>query len=88
VEQRREIEESLSAAREALARAWAWRAEALESGEDADWVAAEWGRAQEHFREQAEAINKKIRNYNLAVPSERVSRARMDAEREIKQIIE
>jgi DnaJ family protein C protein 28 len=86
VELRRELEENLKAAREALARAWAWQAAALENGEDADWVAAEWGKAQGRFRAQAEAINKKIESYNLAIPSERVSRARVDADEEIKRI--
>src|SRR3990172_10749312 len=49
IEERQAIEVELAAAREALARSWAWRQKALAAGKRADWVQAEWGRAREKF---------------------------------------
>ena len=68
IEKRQIIELELAKARAALARSWAWRAQALDEGKLADWVEAEWMRAKEKFEEQVGRVNKEIRNYNLTIP--------------------
>jgi len=68
IEKRQVIELELAEARAALARSWAWRAQALDEGKPFDWVEAEWTRAKETFEEQVGGINKKIRDYNLSIP--------------------
>ena len=51
IQQRQAIEQELAAAREALARSWVWRQQALAEGKDAAFVEAEWSRAQREFGE-------------------------------------
>lgn len=69
IERRQEIEQDLAAARQALARSWAWRQQALAEDRDAAFVEAEWGRAQRVFEEAVEKLNVRIRDYNLISPS-------------------
>jgi len=68
IEKRQVIELELAEARAALARSWAWRAQALQDGKPSDWVEAEWTRAKAKFEEQMGKINKQIRDYNLTIP--------------------
>ena len=68
IERRQAIELRLAAARELLARSWAWRAEALGRGEPADWVESQWRAARARFEEQVAELNRQIRDYNLTVP--------------------
>lgn len=86
IEKRQAIEKELAEARAALARTWAWRAQALKEGEEPDWVEAEWGRARRSFEKQLAETNKKIRDYNLEIPSEAFYRQPLDAKRELKHI--
>ncbi|MEX1247449.1 MAG: DnaJ family domain-containing protein [Anaerolineales bacterium] len=83
IEQRQSIELELAAAREALARSWAWRQKALAAGERADWVEAEWGKAKKEFDEKVAEMNKKIKNYNLAIPTPTLYRKPVDLEQEL-----
>lgn len=46
---------------------------------------AEWGRAAERFRAQATDLNRRIRDYNLSTPLERLQRPRIDVEGEIER---
>lgn len=84
IEQRREIEVELEAARTALRRAWAWRLEELGRGAALYDVETEWRRAGIAFQDAADALNKKIKNYNLAAPSERFHLRLVNPEREMQ----
>jgi DnaJ family protein C protein 28 len=82
IEARREIEVALDDARGNLARAWEWRLRSLNEGSPLRSVEAEWGRAEQAFREQVDAVNEKILSYNLQVPSNRLQLIVLDAGRE------
>jgi DnaJ family protein C protein 28 len=86
IETRREIEESLAATHQALARAWKWRAQALASLQPAALVEQEWQRALRAFRSQIAEVNQRIFNYNLEVPASRFQMRSLDVEREIAEI--
>ncbi len=86
IETRREIDEGLVSARADLGRAWAWRLEAISANRPVSGVEAEWNRAEAAFREKVTAINKKIFNYNLEVPSINFQRLQINVEKEIEQI--
>lgn len=85
IETLREIECDLQAARADLAKAWNWRVSALEKQVEASFAEAEWQRAVSSFREQVQALNRRIRDYNLATPSNQFQRTMVDAEREIEK---
>ena len=82
IETRQEILAALESARQNLKRAWEWRQQALDRQPVYD-VEAEWQRAQTVFQDQIQAINKKIFNYNLETPSERLQLPALNAPREI-----
>ncbi len=86
IETRREIDAAFEAALALLRRAWAWRQENQVSHGNVDWVEAEWERAQAAFREEAAALNRRIRDYNLEVPATGFQRSLVDAEREIDRV--
>ncbi|HEY4717939.1 MAG TPA: DnaJ family domain-containing protein [Anaerolineales bacterium] len=86
IEERQAIEVELAAARENLARSWAWRQRALERGEALTFVEEEWGRAKLAFTQVVETLNKKIRNYNLHVPLPTLSRNLIDEQEEFARI--
>lgn len=88
IEVRREIDLALQGAREALGRSWAWRQSALAQNQPPDFVDAEWRRSVETFREAAAALNRRIRSYNLQVPSARFQLPLVNAEREIAAVRE
>jgi DnaJ homolog subfamily C member 28 len=85
IETRREIETDFEEALAAIKRSWLWRVEKLDGPVDPGWVEAEWGRAQASFRERVEALNKRIRAYNLEVPSPAFQRPLVRAEQEIER---
>src|SRR5512146_3268725 len=64
IETRQEIEKDLEAARERLARAWAWKQGAAARRETPADSQADWERAATLFRKQVEELNKRIRSYN------------------------
>jgi DnaJ family protein C protein 28 len=82
IESLREIESQLEQARGDLARSWNWCQECP----DNPYLDVDWARAVETFRSQIGIINKKIRNYNLEVPSERFQRPVVDPDREIERL--
>jgi DnaJ family protein C protein 28 len=86
IERRQAIEQQLDAARELLARSWAWRQRALDAGEDAGLVESQWRAARATFETRVDELNKQIKHYNLSVPNPRFSRARLDSNREIEQL--
>lgn len=83
IEQRQTIELELAAARETLARSWAWRNKALDEGKPADWVEAECARAKERFARSVAKINEQIRSYNLRIPTPKLYRASVDLHSEL-----
>ncbi|RPI28271.1 MAG: DUF1992 domain-containing protein [Chloroflexota bacterium] len=87
IETHREIGEDLEAARKALVLAWNERISAAKSVQDLKRADERWGRATEAFRKKIEAVNKRIFNYNLEVPSDRFQRRKIDADREIENLI-
>ncbi len=48
--------------------------------------AEEWGRAAKRFRAQASDLNRRIRDYNLSTPLERLQRPRINVEGEIERV--
>ncbi|MEX2161819.1 MAG: DUF1992 domain-containing protein [Anaerolineales bacterium] len=87
IEQRQAIEVELAAARQALARSWAWRQKTLAEGQDAAFVDAEWGRAKGKFEDGMNGVNRQIRDYNLAVPIPSLSRKLVDLDSELNSIV-
>jgi DnaJ homolog subfamily C member 28 len=77
IEKRKEIEAGLQDARRDLALAWERRGSA-----------ARWERAQEKFREAIAELNKKIFSYNLEAPNMQLQMLKVDAEAEIKRIVD
>jgi DnaJ family protein C protein 28 len=86
IELRQAIEVELAAARGALARSRAWRQQALERGEDAVFVEAEWGRAKNVFAQAVDKLNRKIRDFNLHIPTPSLNRNPINPEAEVKLI--
>ena len=84
IEQRQAIELDLAAARQALARAWAWRRQALEEGKASDLVEGEWARARKEFETKVDRVNKEIRTYNLHIPTQSLLRLPVKIEAELK----
>lgn len=84
IEQRQSIELDLATARQTLARAWAWRQQALAEGKDARLVEAEWGRARGEFEKKIDEINAQIRKYNLHIPTQRIFKSPIKIEEELR----
>lgn len=91
------LREKLAQTRTALARTRDWRAEqlaALGARDDPEairqrvWIASEWDRAVERFRESLAQINAGIANLNLKVPHERFQRRKLVVEDELRKIVE
>ncbi len=80
------IIKDIEAARENLRRDW--QRYALDTGQvsGAAGNAADWERSQKEFRARLEAINKRIRDYNLQVPSVRFQRQVLDFEKEVQKV--
>ena len=86
IEKRRAIEDELQAARDALARSWAWQASAAARELSAAVVQAEWDRAVASFQAVILELNKRIFDYNLEAPAEQFKRRSLNADREIARI--
>jgi DnaJ family protein C protein 28 len=84
IEQRQQIELQLATARQTLARAWAWRQQALAEERDAMLVESEWSRAKRDFDKKIDEINSEIRKYNLHIPSLGLYRPIVNKESELK----
>ncbi len=80
------IKKDIEAARDDLRQAWQvhkfdyGQLSASTSG------AADWERSQQAFRVKLEAINKRIRDYNLQVPAVRFQRQVLDFEQEVQKV--
>ncbi len=84
IEQRQSIELELAVARQSLASAWAWRTAALANGKTVDYVEVEWGRAKNEFEKNINAINTRIRKYNLQIPTQSLYKMPIKIETELQ----
>jgi hypothetical protein len=82
----REIEKEIETARKDLQIAWSWHQTALSESRLTGFVAAEWERAQQAFKDKLISLNKRIRDYNLQVPNVRFQRPAMNYEHELQVI--
>ena len=86
IETLHEIENDLELARKELQRAWKWRMIYLSADVPDEKASEEWKRAQSAFEEKFEALNKRIREYNLQVPNGRLQRSLLNYDQEISTI--
>jgi DnaJ family protein C protein 28 len=82
IEERKDIEATLEAARTMLARAWALFGKGGKSTSD-----AEWERSVKEFREKITELNQRTRIYNLKAPAAVFHRKHIDADKIIEGII-
>jgi DnaJ family protein C protein 28 len=82
IAERKEIENDIRGARSGLLRSWRRHGAAVPN----EWTQGEWQRAVNAFRRQVEAINARIRDYNLVVPVSAAQRQLLDPEREVGTI--
>jgi DnaJ family protein C protein 28 len=88
IETLRAIEADLAAARQDQQLAWqVFRQDYAQQGATS-LLADSWERSQRVFRDRLASLNKRIRDYNLAVPSSRFQRPVLDFEGEVKKIKE
>jgi DnaJ family protein C protein 28 len=86
IETIRQIEGEIDAARQDLQCACNWRQAALSASQPDTYIAAEWERAIEGFKDKLAILNKRIRDYNLEVPNARFQRPILSFEREVEKI--
>ena len=79
-----EIGMDLEAARKDLRIAWCYYQEACAKSKPG--ASAEWERSQKAFRDKLEALNKRIRDYNLQVPAVRFQRPAINFDSELQKI--
>lgn len=84
IESLREIEKDIQAARTSLRRNWDYYKASYGIGDIDD--AAIWERARQVFKDKIEELNKRIRDYNLHVPSPRFQHPALNYEQEVKKI--
>jgi DnaJ family protein C protein 28 len=85
IETRRSIELDFEKALGSLRQNWTWRKNAV-GRRGLVHAEREWQRSMQTFRDQVEALNKRIRDYNLEVPSNQFQRSQIDADQEISRI--
>jgi DnaJ homolog subfamily C member 28 len=86
IETRNEIETELEKARNDLQRAWNWRKTSTAQTQSSASLEEEWRSALDAFREKVTALNKRIVDYNLTVPSDRFQMRGLNYEREVSAV--
>lgn len=86
IETRNEIEVELEKARSDLRYAWEWREKSTE--QDSHSSGNEWRKALEVFHQKVDALNKRIKDYNLMVPSVQFQMSNLNYEREVSLLTE
>ena len=86
IETRRAIELDFETNLKSLQRSWEWRVAAT-GRRNLVFAEKEWQQTLLKFHQAVSRLNKRIRNYNLEVPSNQFQRSLIDAEREIGKII-
>ena len=85
IENRRSIELDFESTLKSLRQNWNWRQNA--NGQRSLMHAEKvWQQELQKFRDDVERLNKRIRNYNLEVPSDQFQRRQIDAHLEITKI--
>ncbi len=85
IETRRSIELDFERAAKSLQQNWNWRQK--ETGRRGLMHAErEWQQALQTFRDEVDKLNKRIRTYNLEIPSNQFQRSRIDSDQEIAKI--
>jgi DnaJ family protein C protein 28 len=87
IENRRDIEQQIKAAREGLARTRDWVQEQGGGGTDPAAAQQGWDRAVGSFRGQIETINRRITDYNLEAPALSLHMVPLDPEKEIAAVL-
>jgi len=82
IEERKDIDAQLDAARTKLSRAWTLFGRGAESPSD-----AEWERSVKEFRENVAELNQRTRIYNLKTPAAVFHRRHIDADKIIETVI-
>jgi DnaJ homolog subfamily C member 28 len=87
IEQLKEIDAEIEAARISLRRAWEWRLAALSNADPPVAVEAEWQRAVQAFKDRAAQINQRIAAVNLQVPSIKFQRLKLNLVKEVEYVM-
>ena len=82
IEERKNIDAELEAARMSLARSWKILLNARDT-QHHDSAQARWDTALESFRTRVVELNRRIKAWNLKAPASGFQRNRIDVEREI-----
>src|SRR5438105_7828516 len=85
IEERKDIEFEIDAARNQLKSVWTILQTALDT-ENENGARARWDNALALFRQQATKLNRRIVAWNLKVPASGFQRQRIEAEREIEEV--
>jgi DnaJ family protein C protein 28 len=85
IETRRSIELDYEQAIKSLQQSWGWRKDAT-GRRGLMHAEKEWQQALKVFREKITELNKRIRDYNLEIPSNQFQRRPINSEQEIQQI--
>jgi DnaJ family protein C protein 28 len=88
IETRNEIEADLEKARLDLQRAWRWQESQSAKSQPAGPIEQEWHAALDAFSRKVEALNKRILEYNLTVPSDRFQMRILNYQREVSALTE
>jgi DnaJ family protein C protein 28 len=85
IEERKDIDAQLAAARTVLGRAWGLRQQAHQTEHEIS-ATVRWQKALATFTEQVAELNRRIKVWNLKAPAEGFQRKRIDVETEVKRI--
>jgi len=85
IEERKDIEFEIDAARNQLKRVWTILQNALGTKNERE-ARTRWEKALALYRQQATQLNRRIVAWNLKVPASGFRRKRIDAEREIEEV--
>lgn len=86
IESIRDIEREIEEARSNLLLAWETYRYGVDQSHSSVYVAPEWERAKQAFRDKLAELNKRIRDYNLDVPNARFQRPILNFENEVKKV--
>jgi DnaJ family protein C protein 28 len=86
IEEVKDIERELEAARNDLHLAWSATNVGYAQQSTASMADVEWGRAQASFRDKLTQLNNRIRSVNLQVPNPRFQRPLLDIDQEVQKI--
>lgn len=86
IEERAEIDAGVAAARAALKRAYSYAGAGLSRRPPDAWAESHWQAASAAFREQAAALNQRIRDHNLKLPDLAFHCPPLNPEREIARL--